>query len=645
MTIEQADPAVQTPVFRELSLAASERVHRFTRDRVSMTLVAIFVIAAAFYAWSAATAQPIALHGSQSSPYNRLADAFLHFHLWVAHAPAGLLNLPEPYNPAQNGAYAAQYPDYALYGGNFYITWGPAPVLVLLLPLHLLGFEPSSSVIMAPFAIVGLGFALASLRVLLGQVGRLPLWICGLAALTMAFSTVVPFLVQFPLVYHQAIAAGFCFVMAGVWLALSAIASRRASLTRVAIMSLCFGLAAGSRPTLGLAALVLVPVYKSLRPSYRRRSGLAVALAAPVGGCLLLLAAYNQARFASPLDYGTKYQLAGTYGLVEHYGEIGYLIPGLWSYLLTPPRLYAIAPFIRITTPQIVYPLSLPAHYRVLSELTGGLLPMTPIAIFLAGLPWLWRRRPQALGPLGAPLMVLALAGIGTLLFLSYEFFSTTERYEVDYTALLLLGALAVWLALCRHASGRRRRLIRVGGALLATWSCLTGIAIAYQEIDHEPGVQGTVVDLGSPLSRAISAVAGGPVLAEVNTRNVLVNPERFTNIGSDVTAFWLGASDQANFTIVSPDRRRATLVADLVDGPGLRAGAPLLARISGPGKTIADYRVPSGDAQARIPLQLNSGINRFVLSPLAGAENPVNPVEPQSEALMEVTHLSLVGH
>jgi hypothetical protein len=83
---------------------------------VSVALIAVFLLASAFYLWRAAYLIPLALHGSSSSPYNQLADAFLHLHLWVARAPAGLLNLAEPYNPAQRANLAAAYPDYALCG-------------------------------------------------------------------------------------------------------------------------------------------------------------------------------------------------------------------------------------------------------------------------------------------------------------------------------------------------------------------------------------------------------------------------------------------------------------------------------------------------------------------------------------------------
>jgi len=487
------------------------RVRSLAADRVNVALFAVFLLGSAFYLWVAAVTIPLSLHGGQASPYNQLADAFIHFHLWVARAPAALLRLPEPYNPQEHLAFIPAYPDYAFYGHYLYLTWGPAPVLVLLVPLHLLGYEPSESVIVAPFAIAGLGFALATLRVLLRQIGKVTLWICVLAALTLTLSSAIPYDVGFPTVYHEAVAGGFCFAMAGIWLAVSAVVDRRASLTRLVLMSLCFGLATGSRPTLGLTALVLVPVYMALR-STRSRRGLLVALAAPVGSCFLLLAAYNQARFGSPL---------------------------------------------------------------------------------------------------------------------------------------LLFGALAAWLALSAASQGPRRRLIRVGGGLLAAWSCLTGVAIACNEIaEKHTGAWHTLVNVSSPLSTALAAVAGHPVLADVYTPNSFeYSPESYTNISSNVTAFWLGAHDQADLTIVSPDAREAAVAADVFAGPALKAGASLQARIRGPGKLSYRYPLAVGGLEARIPVHLSRGVNRLVLSPVATAVNRANPSAPESRALVAFAHLRLVSH
>jgi hypothetical protein len=635
-------------------------------DRVSMAFCVVFLLAAAFYLWTAATTYALTIDGGPSvsapirlpgaiNPYNQLANAFLHFQLSVGRAPAALLNLVEPYDPAQSAAIKANFViyDYTLYGGRLYLTWGPAPVIVLLVPLHLLGVEPSSSLTVALYAIAGLGFALATLRVLVRVIGNVPLWMCVLAAFTLAFSSVVPFILRRPNVYEEAIAGGFCFVMAGVWLAVSALADRRASWWRLVLMSLCFGLATGSRPTLGLTAVVLVPVYMSLR-STRRRRGLLLALVVPVGVCFVLLLAYNQARFNNPFEFGINYQLAGYNPHTAHFADPNYVLPGIWYYMVSLPRPSILFPFILLAPPPASYPGGLPAHYLT-PDAAGGLLPMTPIVIFLAALPWIWRRRPALLGPLAVPLLVLAGAGIVSMLFLSYQFFSTTERYEVDFSTLFLFGALAAWLALSGTTHRYRRRMVRMGGGLLVVWGCITGLAVSFAGTgllaSAHPGTWATLENIGSPLSTATAIAVGHPVLAEVSGTHILQgSPVSYSNLGSSVTGFWITVGEQKDLTIVSPDARTAALVATMTPGV-LRKGTSIAvgvgtsrASIRGPGSVSRIYMIPPRGRLVRIPVRLSSGLNRLVLSPLVIPANQIKSAIPSRQQVLVVENLSLAS-
>ena len=488
-------------------------------DSVDLALGSVFLLTAIFYVWTAATSQPLSLHGGSTDRYNLLATAFLHLHLSIGHAPAELLQLRDPYNPEEHNAVvhgptdATSIGDDLLYRGYLYFLWGPAPALVLLVPLHLLGFEPSASITVSIFAIAGLGFALAALRVLIRQIGNKTLWMCTLAGLAVAFSSVIPFVLRTPSATVDTIAGGYCFTMAGIWLAISAIADRRASPVRVTLMSLCFGLAALSRPALGLTALVLIPVYTSLRPSRSHRE-LLMTLAGPIGVCCLLLLAYNQARFHQPLEFGARYQLSGYDSSIAPFDRLGYVLPGTRLYLASLPQLSNAFPFILLIPPLVSSPVGLAAP-----EMTGGLLPMTPIVVFLAALPWLWRRRPALLGPLAFPLIILAGAGVVIMLLPAYQVFASTERYEVEFSTLFVFGGIAGWLALSTGSRSYHRRLVRVGGGILVAWGCFTGWAISFigygnfLAVEH-PDTWATLTKLTSPLSSVIATVGDHAVLA-----------------------------------------------------------------------------------------------------------------------------------
>ena len=352
----------------------------------------MFLLGAAFYLWTAGSTEPLLLSSGYTDDYNQLANALLHLHTSIGDAPAGLVHLPNPYDPAQNIHYQGSYHDLSLYHGRLYLDWGPAPVVVLLIPLHLIGLAASPSLTAALFSLVGLGFGLAVLRLVFRQFASLPNWMGVVCGAVLVCSTGVPFILRRPAVYEEAIAAGYCFVMIGLLIALRAIAKRRASLAALALMSLCFGLAAGSRPPLLALAILIVPVYRAVRSSPAAPHGRCLAaLLVPVGVCMLALLLYNYSRFGALLENGQSYQLSGYDPKTLHFGKLGYLLPNFWYYGLAPPRPLILFPFLALTPPPLTYPLSVPANYMT-PEFTGGLLTMAPILLFAVVLPWRLRR-------------------------------------------------------------------------------------------------------------------------------------------------------------------------------------------------------------------------------------------------------------
>jgi hypothetical protein len=633
------------------------RVALVLGDRLTLALLLMFVVGASFYIWTAANvgnvslAQsyaagharsdstfPFSLAGGQTDPYNELAKAFLHLHLSVGTEPAGQLYGPGNY---QEAPWYRDYADFVLYHGRFYMTWGPTPAVVLLVPLHLLGLAASSSLAVALFSIAGLAFALAALRVLLREFDAVPLWMGILAAAVLVCSTTVPFLLRSPAVYEEAIAGGYCFVMAGVYLAVRTIVRRRASLGLLALMSLCFGLAVGSRPPLAATGLLLVPVYMALRGT-RPRRGLLAALAGPFGVCLALLFAYNYARFGNPLEVGQTHLI--TPPPVPSFGKLSYVLPNLWYYGFSPPRPTILFPFLALTPPPYTYPLGSPAGYL---EITGGLLTMTPLVLFAFALPWLRLRRPQAVGALGSPLLIGAAAGLFALLFVSFEINTPTERYETDFAAVFLLAALAAWFALSTSAPSRRRRAVRILGAVFAVWGCLTAVAISFTgnndllRTDH-PGIWSSLENATSPISTAIAMAAGHPILARVEAPNAeQVSPVRLTTLGAGTESFSLPLGTSAHLMIVSPDRREAALLATIGSSEP-RNGAKLAVRVTDASGRSSDYPILHAGA-VRLPVELNRGLNRVLLTPVESATTPPNSAVPESGPL-NVSSLTLAA-
>ena len=615
-----------------------------SRDPVDLALLVVFVLAAAFYLWTAGTSSPLALTGHDAEAYNRLADAFLHFRFSVGDAPAGLLQLADPFDPVANEPFRATgIHDLALYDGRLYVTWGPT-VAALLVPLRLLGLAPSSSLVAAVLAIGGLGFALATLRAILRQIGTTSAWLAAFAALALACSTAIPFILRRPASYEVAIAGGFFFAAVAIWLVVTALIAGRASTWRLVAISACLGLAVCSRPPLAPLVLLLVLVFIRLRSTASTRT-LVLALGAPVATIGVLLLAYNALRFGSPLEPGQSYQLAGYNPKRDLYGDPGYVLPGLWFYLLSPPRPTVLFPFLQLTPQPLSYPGTLPPEYFAV-EVTGGLLPMAPILIFLPLLLVRRLRRSAPLAPLRPALAIMVGAGALALLFFAYEFFGTTQRYEVDFAPVFLIGALTAWLTLATTAAGARRRLLRIGGAVLIAWGALAGLAVSFTGYYNplpttHPETWENLENAGSPVSTAIAMTAGRPILATVKAPNLSrLTPITYSSLGAGVNAFALAGTDTAELTIVSPSERDAGLVLVTQPGPALPTGAAVHLTVRGPGDERVTYRLQPGSA--RLPLRLQRGLNRLSLDVRESAARRADPADPAANIVVTVNPLTL---
>jgi hypothetical protein len=240
--------------------------------------------------------------------------------------------------------------------------------------------------------------------------------------------------------------------------------------------------------------------------------------------------------------------------------------------------------------------------------------------------------------------------GLLVLLFLSFEFFGATERYETDFAGVFLLAALAAWFALSTGAPGRRRKAVRVLGAVFALWGCLTGVAIALTPDPAHPGTWRTLENATSPISTAMATLAGHPILGRVYAPET-TSATSLTSIGAGVVSFSLYVHRGAQLTIVSPDRRQAAIVATVEPGPALGRGAELSMLIYNTSPAPNEYPIAApheypiaSNGRVRVPIELNRGLNRLFLAAVATATNPPNPAVAKSDRLLIVHSLTIAG-
>jgi tetratricopeptide (TPR) repeat protein len=449
---------------------------------LSLGLVAAAVLL--FYGWT--TAISVGEWGKDGSAYNYnlLVRGFRSGHLTLAKAvPPQLARLKDPFDPDANLVYRlAPYGlhDMSYFEGKLYLYFGVTPVFLLFWPWfaltgHYLVHKYAVAIFCSAGFLATAGLVRALGRRYFPEVGWGARAACVLA---LGLATGVPILLQRADVCEVPISCAYALQMltlVALWQALH----RPARAGRwLALGSLAYGLAVGSRPSVLFGAVVLLfPVVAALRrtppepgvppggPGRALRLLLAAAL--PLLACGLALALYNYLRFHNPLEFGEHYQLAGDrQDTVQHF-SLRYLWFDFRVYFLAPVHLSRAFPFVRdITSPP------LPAGHHVIED-PFGVLPGIPFVLLALAAPLALRGRVAAERlVLGSWVAAVALLFGNTALVMDL-FYGSCSRYEIEFLPLLVLLAVIGVYGLDRALAGRPgwRRAARGGWGALLVWS------------------------------------------------------------------------------------------------------------------------------------------------------------------------------
>jgi len=554
----------------------------------------VAVVVCAFYFWTAYTSGP------GTGYYTLLTDAFLDGRTSLEVEPAPeLLALPDPYDPAQNAPYRLH--DATLYDGRYYLYFGPTPVVLVHMPLRLVGVEASDPLAAALLTSVGFLFALLLLRFLVDRYRPATSVVMQASiGLLLGLANAVPFMLRRPAVYEVAIAAGYCCLLAGLYLTLTGTLRARPSLARIAGGSLALGLAVGARPHLIVAIPVWIwawrVVWKARVPGSRSARAVAAAAGAPLAGCLALLGLYNLVRFDSLTEFGSTYQLAGVNMQLYDRFALDRVAPGLFSYLLAPPRLDAVFPFAHLDAAHTGV---LPDFYVAGIEPVAGLLPTTPFVALALAAPVVWLLRPRGASEAMRLAALLTLSAVAVMAVPIVSFDGATQRYEVDFTTLYLLAAVLVWLRLldtlpagwARGATVAAAALLALPTALFALSFSMTGYYDSLRT--NHPGIYRALEDRFSFVPARVAGHRGHPIPLYV--------------LGTGT------ATSTSTIAVASWDSGTADLTATFTPNPdpALVPGAPVSVLID-PSPAARPLRV-TGSPQT-VPVDLHRGINRIAV-------------------------------
>ena len=445
------------------------------RSRAIM-LGVICALVGFFYFWTARNEGVSWNFGQrQTDYYNLLAEGFLDGHLYLnADVPEELLTLADPYNPGTRPPGLALH-DASLYRGRYYIYFGAAPVVTLILPFRVL----TGTALPLPAAVVVFTFAgfLMSVAIFVGIRQRYFLeasWVMVLGwVLTLGIGSMGPLLVLRGSIWELPLSSGYFFVMAAVYCVSRSVHAERRAAWWFAAAGLSLGLAVASRPSYLFASGLLVPpiiwwwrVRATGPADFVKLGRFALAGAVPLGAVGLAMAWYNYARFGSPTEFGVAYQLSGVFEAETRHFSWSYLAFNARMYWLSAAEWVRYFPFFhRLEHPAV------PVGHVGFDDVYG-LWRNLPVVWFALLAPLaLWRREAEARGRLMVGLGATALLAAGAVTTLLF-FYAAMARYGADFLPAILVLAGTGLMAL-------ERWMTMSGGRNLVRWMVRTGVLAA----------------------------------------------------------------------------------------------------------------------------------------------------------------------
>ncbi len=460
------------------------------------------------WAWDGKGINTFSLPMQNHNQYDDLARAILedgHLYIDRDDVPQSLQDLPNPYDPAARSAAAAASGDtyrwdVAYYNGHYYVYFGLVPLVLLYLPFRAVTGTPFPSAVGVMLFAALFAFGVLSLLRLIAEkkFRSLSLGAFLLVALAAVNGCGMIFIAKRPDFYSVPIIAACAFTVWGLRLWLDGLWNGKKRLLFYAAGSLCMALAVGCRPQSVLLSAVALPLFlpQFFGKAAKGRAGkvreLAV-LAAPYVAVAAVIMAYNAARFSSPFDFGSAYNLT-TNDISRRGFVFARLGQGAYTYLFQPPVFTSAFPFLQSAEIATYYAGDTYSEYCF-----GGLIACQPLLWSLFALPRAGKslRKAQLWG------VVLTLVAVGVaLVAVDAEGGGLLQRYYTDFgPAFYLAGAVTVFALLEQQKTDRERRALTGLVAFASISGIIYTILLAFSQADvtidtENPFVYGTLAHL-----------------------------------------------------------------------------------------------------------------------------------------------------
>lgn len=453
--------------------------------------------------------------------YQRLAEAFLHGRAYLSASPPDwLLNAPNPYDPATSWPVRVYgIHDAILFEDRYWYYWPPGVVAFLVAPLRAIGVQVWELQVgfVALIAIAACGTDAAMILQWARGASRT---FCILIALAIGLPFSAVFLVSRIAIWESnALAAGAlaaialqCFVR--FWTNVPGSSGRT-----LAVGCIVGALATTVRPEAAIVFLVPMAQFVIGRVgpigiSPVRPRTISLVLLAPALGVLFVLA-YNAWRFGSPLDFKVRYMLTGYADQSKLvFSSTQYLVPNSYYYWVRPVGLSDSFPIINFEA--FRWPFNRPLAFSDTEPAVGAfwVMPWAFVALIpLIGALLVSGIRPPARKLVDSRFAILALlllvAGVALIAFLSVTIFSPTERYHLLPAVLIGVAGMTGLAAVPElFTRVRTARVFRGLVSFLLLWTIVVAL-VGGSEGYYQPGANGRAASQ-SLSGKAASAVAEG---------------------------------------------------------------------------------------------------------------------------------------
>lgn len=276
--------------------------------------------------------------------------------------------------------------DCALYNGKYYVYFGILPVLLLMVPYHIITNE---YLISATTVLIFSILTILSLKALVQNVferyfTNVPFKFMVYSLLILFFGSQILILNGIPRFYEVPIIAGMFFSVTGINFMFMATEQEKINYKYIMLSCLFLSLAVACRPTQLLTSLIILPVIIKIFINNIKakkdilKNILAVCLPYIIVGVLLMI--YNYIRFDSIFEFGASYQLTinDMSNVSNRFMTIGM---GIICNLFSIPNFIPSFPFICNHNNLLTF-----YGYYYIENMIGGLFILVPICFSLFGL-------------------------------------------------------------------------------------------------------------------------------------------------------------------------------------------------------------------------------------------------------------------